>query len=282
MESKDILNKSKNEEANDSFKKSENNNDDNNIILDDENEDIKVKNQLIQAEQSLKDSLDKIISYKKEGNELFKNKNYNEAIASYNIGIEKLEESMTSYDPKIQNESIKMLVKSIIEEKVNVLSNMSTCYLKLDNYQQVFNLDISIIRQFNQMWDKSYNRIIISCLKNNDLMMANQYAQILKSSFSQDIVDKYKGTFDDLEKENMNHLERIKNKKSQEESDCQSTLIKDSDSRTINSSNNKSTTKVVKTKKSKLNLKWFLGSVFLIGSTVGLFFLFNSRRKFLK
>lgn len=281
MESKDILNKSKNEEANDSFKKSENN-DDNNIILDDENEEIKVVNQLIQAEQSLKDSLDKIISYKKEGNEQFKNKNYNEAISLYNIGIEKLEESMTSYDPKIQNENMKILVKSIIEEKVNVLSNMSTCYLKLENYQQVFNLDMSIIRQFNPVWDKSYNRIIIACIKNNDLMMANQYAQILKMQFSQDIVEKYKGTFEDLENENKNHLESIKKKKNQEESECQSTLIKDSDSRTINSSNNKSTTKVVKTKKSKLNLKWLVGSVFLIGSTVGLFFLFNSRRKFLK
>lgn len=281
MESKDILNKSKNEEANDSFKKSENN-DDTNIILDNENEDIKVVNQFIQAEQSLKDSLDKIISFKKEGNEHFKNKNYNEAITSYNIGIEKLEESMASYDKKIQNESIKILQKSIIEEKVNVLSNMSTCYLKLENYQQAFNLDLSIIRQFNPSWDKSYNRIIIASIKNNDLMLANQYAHILKMQFPQEIVDKYKGTFEDLENENKNHLERIKTKKNQEESECQSTLIKDSDSRTINSSNNKSTTKVVKTKKSKLNLNWLLGSVFLIGSTVGLFFLFNSRRKFLK
>ena len=241
-------------------------------------EKIKLQNELKLIEDELTIGLEKVTVCKKEGNELFKKQLITEAIKFYSQGAELCEESLSNYSqPSTPSENITSLLKNLQEERVNLLSNISMCYLKQEKYQDMFNIDMSIIRQYNPNWDKSYNRIIIAFMKQGDLAMANQYCSIFRMIFNEGILSKYQSTFNDLEEENRKQMEKMKSQvKKPEETTIQSSIVKDADSITVNSKKNKKSL----IKKRTFNYNWFFGGLVLFSSTFALFYLINNKKKF--
>ena len=241
-------------------------------------EKIKLQNQLKLIEDELTIGLEKVLVCKKEGNDLFKKQIITEAIKYYSQGAELCEESLSNYSqPSTPSENITSLLKNLQEERVNLLSNISMCYLKQEKYQDTFNIDMSIIRQYNPNWDKSYNRLIIACLRQGDLAMANQYCSIFRMIFNEGILSKYQSTFNDLEEENRKQMEKMKSQaKKPEDTTVQSSIVKEVDSITVDSKKNKKSL----IKKRTFNFKWFLGGLVLFSSTFALFYLINNKKRF--
>ncbi len=243
-----------------------------------EEEELKTINQIKLIESELSSGLETARLHKKDGNDLFKKENFDEAIKSYTTGAQFIDNLFISLDKSVESEQIISLLKSINEERVNILSNMANCLLRLEKYQEVFNIDMSILRQYNPNWDKSYNRIIICCMKNGDIMLANQYASLFSSHFPESVISKYKSTFAELEEEGRKHMQKKAQNKNVEETTINSEK-KEVDAKTVSSE--KKTTVVKKVKTREFNLKWFFGGVLFIGSAMGLFYLFYSKKRFL-
>ena len=106
----------------------------------------------------LKNELNKI---KEDGNALYSNKSYEEAIEKYKQGYDKLNEVLPqinrerSYNP--QSEELLTLSRQI-------MSNLSLCYSKTEKYQESIDLDLKII-SFEPNYDKSYARLFSNYLK---------------------------------------------------------------------------------------------------------------------
>jgi tetratricopeptide (TPR) repeat protein len=230
--------------------------------------DVIIDDQNAAAEEILKE-VEKLKAIKNEGNAQFKSNKFKEAEAKYEEGINYSDDILSKYTDIKYSQHI----GNIKEEKILLMSNLAMVLLRHEKYQDAFNLDMNIVTQYNPLWDKSYNRIIICCLRQNNLILANQYASLFKMKFNEETVKKYSSTFNELEQENI----KLKESNRKDENLSENTTLKSS---IIKEGNTKTVTTKKKPKRNMFN--WVLGSGLLIGSIVGLFYLVSYRKKFIK
>lgn len=153
------------------------------------------------------ESLAKAVNMKKEGNKYFGEGNYNLAEHNYQLGIDFVESIVS--ENIIHKKYNSEIFDKILEERVFLYSNLSNCYMKNLKYRESIETDIYIVTQLDKMWDKSYNRIIQSGIKMDNIMMANFYADTFKSMFNEETITKYKDTFNLLESKNKEQEEKM-------------------------------------------------------------------------
>lgn len=243
-------------------------------IINDDTEKLKEENKKKLLEEELKRGYEKAVNLKKEGNDKFKAGNYVEAEKYYNEGSNCIEEILVSVE-----EFNHPIFAKLKEERVNILSNLSNCLMKHEKFQESFNIDMTIISQLDANWDKSYNRIILCALKNNDSQLAIQYAGLFKMRFSESTLSKYQSTFKDVEDAQKKLYESTKPKAGPKEDTTIKSSINESDVQSEVSKPVK--VKTVKKPASRFRYTWIFGSVVLLGSAFGLFMLFKNRNKFL-
>lgn len=243
-------------------------------ILNEDTEKLKEENRKKLIEEELTKGYEKAVNLKKEGNEKFKTGDYTQAEKYYNDGLSVIEEVLSSND-EFQNP----LFGKLKEERVNILSNLSNCLMKHNKFQEAFNIDMTIISQFDPNWDKSYNRIILCALKNGDTQLAIQYAGLFRMRFSESTLSKYQSTLNEVDEEQKKLIERSKPKSEPKEETTIKSSINESD---VQSQTSKpATIKTVKRPAGRSKVMWFFSGALLLGSAFGLFLLFKNRSKFL-
>ena len=132
---------------------------------------------------------------KKQGNELFKKDSFEEAIAKYKEGQEKLEKIISkvhherSYNP--QSNDLLDLYKQI-------LSNLSLCLIKLGKIAESIELNLKII-SIDQKYDKAYARLFNGYKSIGKKSEACYFGDILLK-FDDDTKNKYKDIIEEIEK----------------------------------------------------------------------------------
>lgn len=227
---------------------------------------------------SLETAFEKINNLKTDGNKYFKENNLTEACKIYEDCLNNIQENLEQYEgyhSNLDTSNINELLVKIKEQRVLVMSNLSNTLLKQQKYLESFNLDLNIITQYNPNWDKSYNRIIISCIKRNDLIQANNYATVFKSRFQATTIDKYAQTFKELEQANLKQYETASANKTHVNSETSSTLLQNEvEAKTVIKKNNSNIIK------KKSNYRMFFGSLMFIGSAIGLFILYSNKKRY--
>ena len=151
---------------------------------------------------------------KNAGNELYKNKSYEEAILKYKEGYEKLEKELPqinlerSYNP--QSEELLTLSKQI-------MSNLSLCYSKTEKFQESIDLDLKIISS-DENYDKAYARLFNNYLKLNKKDQAVYFGNIFLK-FDEETLKKYenlKETIEDTKKSLQAEYDAIRAKERKE------------------------------------------------------------------
>jgi hypothetical protein len=144
----------------------------------------------LEKEAELQRILDCLNENKKKGNVTI-NTNVDASIENYDQAIREVEEFLVS----VQNDYENLLANSTFNEILNqrklIYSNLALCYSKKGSYEQSLQLDSFIIQRLDPRFDKSYGRMIHSCIKLNNLQMADLYANQLKTYFSEATISKY-------------------------------------------------------------------------------------------
>ena len=250
------------------------------IKVNEENNEKKEEKEEKNYEEELTNILNLSTQYKQEGNKFFKDKDYQKADGKYREGIELSENYIQDYKGDIENP----IFKNIKKENVCLYSNLSNCIMQQENFMEVFNIDMYIISRLDANWDKSYNRIIRACLKNNELQLANQYATIFRSRFAEETISKYQQTFDLLNEENKKFYEKNQ-EKMKANANTTGNTTQDNMSETISdtrslTSKNKSITS--KKKRKPFFFKFIFGGFVLFGALASFFFIFKNRQKSIK
>jgi len=140
----------------------------------------------------LKESLD----YKKQGNELI-NSNLDEAIEKYDNAIKLLEPNISKankqkeYNPQSQE---------IVTTYKQIMSNLSLCYFKKEDYLKSKEIDIKII-SIDPNYDKCYVRLFNSFLKLDQPEQAVYFGNNLLKKFTPETLEKYKDIIPKIEEE---------------------------------------------------------------------------------
>ena len=112
---------------------------------------------------------------KSQGNELFKNQSYEEAISKYKEAYDKLEKEL----PKINQErDYNPQSIDLITLYKQIMSNLSLCYTKTEKYEESIKYDLKIIA-LDQNYDKSYVRLFNNYLKLNKREQAVYFGETL-------------------------------------------------------------------------------------------------------
>jgi tetratricopeptide (TPR) repeat protein len=145
--------------------------------------------------------LDYIRQGKTNGNNLVKQGKWEEALMEY-TKIRNSVEKTENLQKLLENEEIKKEYKLII-------SNMALCLSKLGRFKESVQCDIKIIQKLDKLFDKSYARLIMSYLAQNNFTMANYFASLLRHYFSESTQNMYKDITENLEKERKKHNKDI-------------------------------------------------------------------------
>ena len=130
---------------------------------------------------------------KSQGNELFKKKEYDEAISKYMEGYEKLEKEL----PKINHErSYNPQSEELLTLSKQIMSNLSLCYIKTEKYQESVDLDLKII-SIDPKYDKSYVRLFNAYIKLGKKEQAVYFGDILLK-FDDETKKKYENVIPDI------------------------------------------------------------------------------------
>ena len=142
-----------------------------------------------------KEKKEELNEIKKQGNELYKKNSFEEAIAKYKEGQEKLDAIISkvhlerSYNP--QSNDLLDLYKQI-------LSNLSLCYIKLGKNSESIDLNLKII-SIDEKYDKAYARLFNAYIKIGKKSEACYFGDILLK-FDDDTKNKYKDIIEEIEK----------------------------------------------------------------------------------
>ena len=148
-----------------------------------------------------KELIKEINEIKNQGNELFKNQSFEEALVKYKEAYDKLEKEL----PKINQErSYNPQSIDLITLQKQIMNNLSLCYSKTEKYEESINYDLKIIAM-DQNYDKSYVRLFHNYLKLNKREQAVYFGEILLK-FHDETKQKYASDIEKIE-ENKKILE---------------------------------------------------------------------------
>ena len=108
---------------------------------------------------------------KAAGNELFKNKSYEEAIEKYKEGYEKINNSLSDI---ISEKSFNPQSPELFTLSLQIMSNLSLCYTKTEKIDESIDLDLKI-NSLDKNYDKAYIRLYSNYLKQGKIAQAVYY-----------------------------------------------------------------------------------------------------------
>jgi tetratricopeptide (TPR) repeat protein len=126
------------------------------IINDTKENNFNIDDKIIEFQNKL----DKIITFKNDGNTLFKSQQFDEAIEKYSKAKELFVENDKLFSdflqkPSEKEENLKNLQKSYIKEKVAIMSNLALIHAKNENFESSVENDLKV----------NYIKIILLILK---------------------------------------------------------------------------------------------------------------------
>ena len=131
---------------------------------------------------------------KKEGNDKYKNKEIEEALAKYNEAYEKLKNEL----PKIDKErDHNPQTSELFTLYIQLAQNLSLCYFKLEKYEESIKLDQIVIAR-DSHYDKAYYRLFKSFLKLGDKAQAVFFGNILLN-FDDETKKRYEDIISEIE-----------------------------------------------------------------------------------
>lgn len=143
---------------------------------------------------------------KNEGNSLYKQKKYDDAIKIYKQGVETFNKDSTKVNIEIgynkQSEEVLLLFKKN-------LANIALSYYKQGKFEKSIEYDLKIIR-YDSKYDRSYIRLFKAYKKLNKLNQAVFFANIFLK-FDEITKNKYKNINEEI-KDTKNKLEKLQNK----------------------------------------------------------------------
>lgn len=215
--------------------------------------------------------LKQLLVKKQKANKLI-NTNLEEAIVAYNNLLYDIEDVTVGITNKLVDSNSE--VKEILNQNKLILSNLSLAYSKKQNFKRSIELDLQILGMDNK-FDKSYARLVNSYTTINDLNQANFYADLMKKTFSSEVLNKYSNILEALDKKNRDADESLRklSKRSMEKR-RESEIA-------ISELNEEKDEQNDKNGVGGRMLKILFGTTFLIGSSLMLFLLFKNRSKFL-
>lgn len=141
--------------------------------------------------------INEVSELKKAGNDFFKKNEYDNAIEKYKEACDKLEKDLS----KINKErSYNNQSEELLTFYKQIMSNLSACYMKQKNYQEVEKIDVKII-SIDPKYDKSYVRLFYAYKELNKREQAVYFGDILLKNFDQETKDKYKDDIPKIEAE---------------------------------------------------------------------------------
>ena len=124
--------------------------------------------------------LNKILELKNQANNLTKEKKWNEAEISYKNIISKIEE--------IPNEKI---TDEILNQKKLILSNLSLVLVKQNKIKESKKIDVKIITKLDKNFSKSYARLILNYLEENNFACARYHYNLMNDNCSKEDINKF-------------------------------------------------------------------------------------------
>lgn len=219
--------------------------------------------------ETLRNVLQRAQGLKQDGNKYFKTNDNQNSEKYYREGVDLVESFIQNYKGDTQNPDF----DSLLKERVFLYSNLANTLQRMENYMEIFNIDMYIITQLDPNWDKSYNRIINTCIKKQDIGVAEKYAALFRARFSKDTLSKYTQTFDLLEEE-------IKKRPQATAANTTSfTNITDNTSENLSEIRSQTSSTIKRKKRSSFNIfaRYFLGSCMMVGGIFAFYLLFKGR-----
>ena len=166
-------------------------------------------------------SISQLKTLKEEGNTLIK-KDLDAALSKYEEGYQLSEKVMETAS---QERDYNPQVAEIDTIRKQIMSNLALAYFKKENYKKSAELDIKII-SMDSKYDKSYARLFkaYAALGNTD--QAVYFGNKLKTSFTQETVDKYKELLPLIEEEEKKQKKTIDEYKAVERSKTMKSIAK--------------------------------------------------------
>lgn len=166
-------------------------------------------------------SISQLKSLKEEGNSLIKT-DLDSALSKYEEGYQLSEKVMETAS---QEREYNPQVAEIDTVRKQIMSNLALSYFKKENYKKSAELDIKII-SMDAKYDKSYARLFkaYSALGNTD--QAVYFGNKLKTSFTQETVDKYKDLLPLIEEEEKKQKKTIDEYRAVERSKTMKSIAK--------------------------------------------------------
>ena len=165
-------------------------------------------------ENFLHSLLSEISTIKEKGNEFYNNKNFEAAEKQYNEGIKKINEYAILQDIDEFNSKINDYLININTLNLQLYNNLSAVFIKLEKYEEVIQNCRFIVENLNQEHVLSYYRILFSLIKLKKVILANHYADIIKTKFGNDSsFAKFQDQLEKLEILNREFSDKILNQK---------------------------------------------------------------------
>jgi tetratricopeptide (TPR) repeat protein len=147
--------------------------------------------------KTYEEDLDYFLRGKNIANEMIKT-NVDNAILEYNKLIREIDDLAREFREEMYDDRI---IQEIFTQRKLILSNLSLAYSKKHMYKESIEIDRTII-SMDPKFDKSYARLINSCLETDNIHNANFYANMMKTNFNESTLSKYADILKKLEEGN--------------------------------------------------------------------------------
>ena len=149
---------------------------------------------------------------KKEGNDLFKENDLDNAIKKYKEGYKEADKIMEQFSKERDyNPGVLELEKL----KKQILQNLALSYSKIGEHKRVIEIDTKII-SIDDNFDKSYARLFMSHRALGNKPQAIYFGRILKKKFKDETLEKFKDILPEIDNEILEYEKEINEYKAQQ------------------------------------------------------------------